>query len=432
MNSSKEPFELPEVPSFPDLCVNILDYGASEQDLASNRLAFAKAISDVSSRGGGRVLVPAGRFRTAAIHLQSGVELHLARGAVLDFSMTYEDYLPPVFGYRGGIRLYSVSHFIYARGAKNIALTGEGVLEGNGSVWWGMVASQPGMKELQIANRDRRPVAERVYATRESGVRPVFLQFIDCENVLIEGVTFKNSPSWTVHPVLCRHLTVRNIRIDNPLKAANTDGIDIESCRRVLVEDCRIKTSDDIVCIKAGRNEDAWDHMPPCEDVLVRRIEAEGFCGGLTVGSETSAGIRRIYFEDCTVKGAQWGIRIKTRASRGSTVEELFYRNITLRSCSRGGIEATLCYSDSFEDLLYQDAYYNDPDRVAARDACGSTVRALFFEGIDCEGVPVGIQLLGEEARPIESVRLTDCRFSCERAANMKNVRDLVCEGLSF
>jgi polygalacturonase len=216
------------------------------------------------------------------------------------------------------------------------------------------------------------------------------------------------------------------------LKAANTDGIDIESCSRVLVEDCQIKTSDDIVCIKAGRNEDAWEHMPPCEDVLVRRLDAEGFCGGLTVGSETSAGIRRIYFEDCAVKGAQWGIRIKTRLARGSTVEELFYRNITLRSCSRGGIEATLCYSDSFEDLLYSDADYQDPARVALRDARGSTVRDLFFEKIDCEGAPVGIQLFGEEAHPIEKVRLADCRFSCERAANMKNVRDLCFEDVCF
>ena len=184
MNGFKE-FKLPNDPIFADFSVSICEYGAKENNMQKNIEAFKTAINICSKNGGGTVVVPAGRWRTSAIHLKSNVNLHLEEGAVLCFSTEYSDYLPVVFGYRGGMRLYSVSHFIYAHKCKNIALTGKGTLEGNGSAWWGLEVDAPGMVHLQRANKESLPLSERTYETRETGVRPEFLQCVDCENVLI-------------------------------------------------------------------------------------------------------------------------------------------------------------------------------------------------------------------------------------------------------
>lgn len=425
-------FELPDNPVFADFSVNICEYGAQENNMKKNVDALKAAINACFENGGGTVIVPAGKWKTSAIHLKDNVNLHLEEGALLSFSTEYSDYLPVVYGFRGGIRLYSVSHFIYAYKCKNIAVTGKGVLEGNGSAWWDLAVNAPGMTHLQKANKERLPLSERTYETRDSGVRPEFLQFVECENVLVEGVTFKNSPSWTVHPVMCRNVIIRGISVINPFKAPNTDAIDIESCKCVLVEDCDLDTGDDIVCIKSGRDEDAWEHMTPCEDVLVRNCRGKGGCGGAAIGSETSGGVNNILFENCTFVDPRWGIRVKTRASRGGTIENVFFRNIKIKDASIIGIDAVMEYLDCFEKLHYDDPMYNDPKIVAERESHIPFVNNICFENIECSSNKLGLQLVGIKNHELENISFKDCKIISDEPMVIRDIKAMKAENFSF
>lgn len=431
MNCFKE-FKLPDEPIFADFSVNICEYGAQENNVAKNMKALKTAIKICAENGGGTVIVPKGRWKVKAIHLRSNINLHLNEGAVLCFSTEYSDYLPVVLGYRGGMILYSVSHFIYAYKCKNIALTGKGIIEGNGSAWWGLEADAPGMTHLQRANKERLPLSERTYETRESGVRPELLQFVDCENVLVEGVSFKNSPSWTIHPVMCRNVIIRGISILNPFKAPNTDGVDIESCKCVLVENCDIDTGDDVVCIKSGRDEDAWEYMNPCEDVVVRNCRGTGGCGGAAIGSETSGGIKNILFENCTFTQPRWGIRVKTRASRGGFIENIFFKNIKIKNSFIIGIDIVMEYLDYFEELHYGDPMYNDPKIVKERESHIPVVKNISFENIDCDSSKLGIEIVGIEKHELEDINFKDCNIVSSESLVIRNVKGIKTENLSM
>ena len=430
MSCFKE-FELPVEPIFNNFTANICDFGAQENDIEKNAQAFKTAIDACVEKGGGKVVVPKGRWKTKSIHLKSNVNLHFEEGAVLDFSTKYNDYLPAVYGYRAGVRVYSASHFIYAHNCKNIAVTGKGRLEGNGSAWWGMAVDAPGMTDLQKANKDRVPVEKRVYNTRQSGVRPEFLQFVDCENIYIEGVYFVNSPSWTVHTVMCHNVLIRGISVRNPFKAPNTDGIDIESCKGVLIEDCVIDTGDDVICIKSGRDEDAWEFMNPCEDVLVRNCRGIGGCGGAAVGSETSGGVRNILFENCVFDKARWGIRVKTRASRGNVMENMFFKNIKINDSSIIGIDVVMEYLDWMEKLHYNDPMYNSSEAVALRDSRIPEMKNIYFENVELNGAPLGVQLIGIKDHEIDNISFKNCSIEAENNFLVKDVKNIVTENFS-
>ena len=262
-----KPFDHPEIPIFPKKDYNIKDFGAIPDCDIKCTKAIADAINECSKNGGGRVIIPKGKWLTGAIHFKDNVNLHLEQGSLVVFSKDFNDYLPVVFGVLGGTRCYSVSHLLYAHKCKNIALTGSGTLDGNGEAWWPMLHNRGVIRDLLQKGKRRVPLEERVYDKPDFSLRPRMLQFVDCENILVEGVTFINSPSWTLHPVWCKNITVRNINIKNPPIGPNTDGINFDSCKRGLIEGCKIETGDDIICLKTLSNEDAWDVGIPCEDI---------------------------------------------------------------------------------------------------------------------------------------------------------------------
>ena len=250
------PFEMPGYvePEFPDRTFPITDFGASEGGTVLNTRAIADAIAACDQAGGGRVLVPAGIWLTGPVHLQSRVNLHVAEGAELRFSQTFADYLPVVYIQRGGTRCYNYSPLIYARNCTDIAVTGTGTLNGQGQVWWPWKTKQPGMTRLFEMGAKQVPVEQRVFGTEADGVRPPFIQPIDCRNVLLEGFTLVNGPSWNIHPVTCENVTVRGVSVKT--MGPNNDGIDPDSCRNVIIEDCFLDTGDDCICLKAGHTRD--------------------------------------------------------------------------------------------------------------------------------------------------------------------------------
>ncbi|MGN0778291.1 MAG: glycoside hydrolase family 28 protein, partial [Aristaeellaceae bacterium] len=295
-----QPFEMPDAPRIPERTVDIRDFGAVEGGEVCNTQAIRCAIDTLSREGGGRVVFPQGRWLTGPIRLRSGMELHLEKGCEVIFSTRKEDYLPAVFTLYEGMRCYTYSAQLYACDCHDIAITGEGTFDGQGFVWWYMAAVYPeGAGRLHEACVQHVPVEQRVFNTEQQGLRPGMLHFVSCRNVLIEGCTFRFSPFWTLHPAWCENIIVRSIRVINPYDhAPNTDGCNLEGCRRGLVEDVWVDTGDDAVCLKAGRDEDGRLQNRPCEDIVIRRITARRSHGGVTIGSEMSSGVRNVLVED--------------------------------------------------------------------------------------------------------------------------------------
>ncbi len=371
-----KPFKLPCDPVFPNREVKITDFGAKENVLSTS--AINEAISSVSNQGGGRVVIPEGNWISGAIKLRSGVDLHFEDGAHIAFSTNPDDYLPIVFTMYEGIRCYNYSPLIYGRNLENVAVTGNGVLEGGGDFWWTWAENLTGR---DILYKDRRPVEERIYGTPELALRPMFIQILESKNVFIEGITLCNSPCWTVHPVWCEDVIVRGVTVENPTVSPNTDGINIESCNRALVEDCTVVTTgDDMYCLKAGRNEDAWDVGIPCENVVIRRCRSLGpsSSGGIVVGSEMSAGVRNILAEDCDFAYNFNCVRIKSKDGRGGVVENIDCRNMHMKKGIRG-INLSFRYSCEATD---------DPEEPGKYMPI---IRNVYCENIKCDSVSEGI-----------------------------------------
>jgi len=390
-----KPFELPVAPEFPDLRVDIRDFGAVEGGIVKNTKPIADAIAYCAAQGGGHVVFPAGTWLTGPIHFRSNIDLHFEEGCKIEFSEEFADYLPPVYGILAGIRCYCPSHLIYAYRCKNIAISGTGTLDGHGQVWWPMAYKNPGMADLLVAGREGRPLEGRVYDRIEDGVRPRMIQLVECENILIENVHLQNSPSWTVHPAWCQNITVRGLTIVNPQKVShNTDGVNLESCKRGLIENCEIDTSDDVICLKAGRDEDAWEVGIPCEDIEVRNCHANRGHGGLTLGSETSAGIRNAWLHDCHFEDTYSGVRVKTMQGRGGVVENVDFENITVDNARLEAVYFTVRYTgEPLDD--HGKAVENMP-----------TVRNISVENLRCGNAKIGIYVQGENGYPMENLYL--------------------------
>ena len=416
-----KPFTLPVSPVFPDKTYNIMDFGAKSGTSEKSTKAINDAIVTCSKNGGGNVVIPAGEWLTGAIHLKDNVNLHLEKGAVVHFSEEFDDYLPVVFGILGGNRCYSPSHFIYAYKCKNIAVTGNGTFDGHGHAWWPMKKYNIGMQDLILKGRKRAPLSERVYDKPEYGVRPRMLQFVECENVLIEGITMKNSPSWTVHPAWCQNIIVRNVTIRNPIDSPNTDGVNLESCKRGLVEGIDVETGDDVCCLKAGRDEDAWEVGVPCEDIEIRNCKASGGHGGFTVGSETSACIRNAYVHDCHFTCDLYSaIRFKTMKGRGGVVENIDCENISVKSVTGSAVIITMRYTGEKLDDQSK-PIENMPE-----------MRNISIKGVKCDHSVRGITLCGEIGYDLKNIHLEDIYITAETPISLSNVTGLFMENVTL
>ncbi len=321
-------------PRFPNRTFDVLRYGAAATGKTDSRPAFAKAVSACHRAGGGRVLVPPGTYVVnGPIHLLSNVNLHLAEGAKVMFGVNPEDYLPPVLTRWEGVRCYNYSPLVYAYKQQNIAITGSGTLDGRTTLFWAEWKRKqtPDQNALREMGARREPLERRTFA-KGHYLRPSLFQPYDCRNVLVEGVTLRASPFWTIHPVFCTNVTVRRVNVLPG--ATNDDGVDPDSCRDVLVEHCVFDTADDNIAIKAGRDQDAWDDRP-CENIVVRhcrgvRSRANGYC----IGSEMSGGVRNVFIEDNTVGTVDSALYIKSNSDRGGVVENVWMRRNTVEECN--------------------------------------------------------------------------------------------------
>jgi polygalacturonase len=360
--------------------------------------------------------VPPGEFLTGAIHLRSNVNLHLHTGATIRFSRDPKAY-PIVFTRFEGTELMSFSPLLYAFEQENIAITGQGTLDGNAApdVWWNWAHPTTGTLRLDAADRkaltqmaeEGVPVGKRVFGPGHY-LRPQFIQPYRCKNVLIEGVSLRNSPMWQVTPALCANVIVRGLDIaaDGP----NTDGCDPESCRDVLIDHCTFNTGDDCIAIKSGRNADGRRVPVPSENIIVRDCHMKNGHGGVTIGSEISAGVRRVFVERNVMESPQLdiGIRVKNNAMRGGMIEGLYVRDCEIRQAAKAALAI---------DFNYEEAA-NGPFKPIVRDVQLTRVRA--------GSVDYALYLRGFANAPIEDIRLTDCTFGHAFSDNLlENVRNL-------
>ena len=353
--------KLPQViaPRFKKDTVNIARYGAIRDGNTLNTSSINKAIDAIHKKGGGVVLVPAGLWLTGPIVLKSNVNLHLATGATLLFTKDFNQY-PLVKANWEGLPQMRNQSPISASGATNIAITGKGIIDGNGDAWrmvkkdkltetqWKKLLSSGGV--LSDDKKTWYPTAKTFrgsqmqnpgvispekttafYDSVKDFLRPNLLLLTNCKYVLLEGVTFQHSPAWCLHPLMSEHITVRNISVKNPWYAQNGDGIDVESCRNVLIENSVFDVGDDALCIKSGRDAEGRKRGMPTENVIIRGCTVYSSHGGFVIGSEMSGGAKNIYVNNCTFIGADIGLRFKTTRGRGGVVENIYIRDIYMK-----------------------------------------------------------------------------------------------------
>jgi polygalacturonase len=395
---------------------NVITFGASSDGQTMCTEAIHKAIEMAASGGGGTVYFPSGTYLTGPIHLQSHITLYLDAGATIKFSTNFDDYLPMVPSRWEGITVTNFSPLIYAYQAKDIAIVGRGTLDGQGQVWWDFLHNLRANKELprskwqeEFARLNKDRIAEMNYGPLNVGyLRPPFIQPYECTNVLVEGVTIRNSPFWNVSPVFCKDVNVRGVSIISPSNSPNTDGINPDSCRNVHISDCLIDVGDDCITIKSGRDADGRRIGKPAENyTIVNCTLLHGH--GLSIGSEMSGGVKNIAIDNCVFDGTDRGIRIKSTRGRGGVVEDVRISNLVMRNIRDEAIVLTTFYTKSA------------PEPVSERTPI---FRNIHISGITGVG-KVACEVTGLAEMPIENVTFSDIQITSKTGFAIKDAKGI-------
>jgi len=411
-------------PQFPDVTLSIVERGARENVLSTR--AIQAAIDELSSQGGGTVLIPAGKWLSGRISLKNDVNLRIAEGAELRFSGKIEDYLPPVFTRSAGYEVISTGALIYANGQANIAITGKGTLYGppmdspirKKSIGYGSL-------DKTVTAQYNRPVHERVYdGTRNGGkiFLPTFITPINCKNVYIEGITLEKTAFWNIVPVYCDGVIIRGVTV-NSVGIPMGDGLDIDSSRNVLIEYSTLNAGDDCFTMKAGRNEDGVRVNRPTENVVVRFCLAKKGHGGITVGSETAGTIRNLYLHDCVFQGTGTGIRFKTRRPRAGGGE-----NITLERI-RMNLSGTAIKADMLGSKMYVGELAS---RFPPRPRTELTPRFanVLIKDIIVENTPQFIKIAGIPESPFTNLKIQNADVNCKNLIKIADARDILLKNI--
>jgi len=460
--NDKYAFELPLTyrPVFRKDTFNIVRYGAKADGLTVNTKAINQAIELCNTAGGGTVIIQKGLWVTGPIVLKNNVNLHLEKGALLQFSKNYDDY-PIVLTTWEGQDSYRCQAPIWGVDLENIAITGEGVLDGGGDVWiaikkekqtagqWANLIksggvtdekqnnwypSEKSLKGNMIPNAGRilngvKPTPEEL-ASYKDFLRPNMLSLTRCKNIIIEGVTFQNSPAWTMHPLLCEHITVKNVTVKNYWYAQNSDAIDLESCRNGVLEGCTFDTGDDGITIKSGRDEQGRKRGIPTENFIIKNCIVYHAHGGFVIGSEMSGGVRNMFISDCTFMGSDVGLRFKTARGRGGVVENIYVNNINMTEIPGEAILFDMYYAA--KDPVRADGKENELPTIKAEPLNEGTpqFKDFYIKNIVCKGAETAILIRGLPEMAIKNINIENAIIEsnkglvCVEAENisLKNV----------
>lgn len=420
------PFKMGNVQEFifPNNDFPIDKFGGVEGGIVNNTKAIEKAIKACSKAGGGRVIIPSGKWFTGPIHLRSNVNLHLAEGAVVCFSDTPSDYLPAVMTSWEGMECYNYSPLIYAFECTNVAITGKGTLQPKMDLWkvWFArpKAHLEALKNLYTMASTDVPVKKRQMAKGENHLRPHLIQFNRCNNVLLDGFKIRESPFWTIHLFMCNSGIARNL--DVKAHGHNNDGIDLEMSKNILVENCTFDQGDDAVVIKAGRNRDAWRLNTPSENILIRNCTVNKGHVLLGIGSEISGGIRNVHMHDCILADSVFRLFfIKTNHRRGAFVENIYMDHIKAEAMQR--------VLEIDKEVLYQ-----WKDLVPTYEERITRIKGIHISDVTCHSTDAVYDLKGDAKLPVEDVTIRNIHVGKVNKfiKNVDNVKNLIEENITI
>jgi len=442
-----------KVPIFKKDTFSILAAGAKADGVTLNTTSIAAAINTQAKKGGGVVLVPAGLWLTGPIVLQSNINLHLAVGATLLFTKDFDQYALEKSNWEGLPQMRNQSP-ISATDASNIAITGKGIVDGNGDAWrmvkkdklnesqWkrllatgGVLSADkktwyPSEKSLKGAGiTNPGVIAPDKDAGYYNGIkdflRPNMVLLTSCKYILLEGVTFQNSAAWCLHPLMSEHLTVRNVSVKNPWYAQNGDGIDVESCKNVLIENCVFDVGDDALCMKSGRDAAGRQRGMPVENVTIRGCTVYASHGGFVIGSEMSGGARNMVVTNCTFIGTDIGLRFKTTRGRGGVVENIFIKDIYMK--------------DIVGEAILFDMYYaaRDPIPLAGEtralpvvelkpvDETTPVFKNFTISNVVCAGAETGIFIRGLPEMHVQDIVLQNMVLQARKGFDIQEASNI-------
>ncbi len=413
--------------NIPRYSVSIVEFDARQDSIELTTDAFKSAIASCALAGGGHVMVPPGLWPTGPIQLKSHVDLHLERGAVIQFSERFDDYPLIRTTWEGLPRVRCMSP-IYGNGLTNVSITGPGTIDGAGQAWrpvkrfkvtakhWDALIQSGGvLNEKQdvwwpnqealngpmlIQALQNRNASLRDYAPLRAYLRPVMVSLVNCRNVLLDGPTFQNSPAWNIHPLLCEDVTIRNITVRNPWFSQNGDGLDLESCRNVTVTDSVFDVGDDAICLKSGKNGYGRERGRPCENIVIANCTVYHGHGGITVGSEMSGGVRNVFVDNCTFLGTDVGLRFKSTRGRGGVVENIHIQNVRMSNIPTDAIRFNMFYGGpAAQPGNRSDALVKPPVNEGT-----PLFRNIFIKQVFCDSADRAIWLQGLPEMPIQGI----------------------------
>ncbi len=386
----------------------LTNLGAKGDSATDCKPAFDKAMAACKTKGGCRVVVPAGVYLVnGPIHLVDNTCIDLQKGAKLVFGTNAENYLPAVPTSWEGTFIQNYSPLIYAYKVKNVAIIGEGTIDGNGKDGFGKWydRQKPDQELSRKMNHENRPLASRVFG-KGHYLRPQFIQFFECKNVLVEGITIKNSPFWSFHFLKSENVTARKVKFDAFNK--NNDGFDPEYSKNVLIEDIDFNNADDNVAIKAGRDREGWDTASPSENIVIRNCRFKGL-HGVVIGSEMSAGVQNVFVENCTYGGyCKRGIYLKSNPDRGGFIKNVFVKNVQF---------------GEVEDGIFITSFYHGEGKGHVTD-----IHDIYFDRVSFKSAThTGLAIQGYPNKKVNGVYFSNIKIdSCTNGISFTNAENIV------
>ena len=490
------PFEMNKVtrPQFPNNEVNLKDFGAIGDGSSLCTEAFQKAIEALEKQGGGKLTVPQGVWFTGPITMKSNINLHLERGAVILFSPD-ENLYPIISTSFEGLDTRRCQSPISGHNLENVAITGEGVIDGNGEYWrplkkqkvtdaqWKAITSRggafkrpdywfPTQGALDADNHANMNIPTNVKTEEDWNrikrfLRPVMISFVNCKNVWLNGVIFQNSPAWNIHPLMCQNVLIEDVLVRNPSYAQNGDGLDLESCKDALIVNSTFDVGDDGICIKSGKDADGRKRGIPCENVIVNGCTVFKGHGGFVVGSEMSGGVKNIMVTNCQFLGTDVGLRFKSTRGRGGVVENINIKNISMFDIQTDVITFDLFYGGKSAVEVLNDGDEKKQQKVAKfkvdettpcfRDInidhviCRTARRAAYFNGLpempvsninikdmEVNNAELGIMMNNTEGVNLENIKVQskghtfEAKSSTDVTVNGKKYKKIKEEGITL
>lgn len=452
--TDKLPFSMPEVkaPVIPSRDVNLKDFGAAGDGRTLCTDAFAKAVDALSAKGGGRLVVPRGVWHTGPIVLKSNINLHLEKGAVILFAAD-ETLYPLIKTSFEGLDTRRCQSPLSANGAENIAITGQGVIDGNGQYWrplkkakvteaqWKKFTESGGVLKnknlwfpsegyakgdaIADMNVPQGLNSDADWNSVKRFLRPVMVSLVSCRNVLLQGVIFQNSPAWNIHPLMCENIILDDVLVRNPAYAQNGDALDLESCKNALIVNSRFDAGDDGICIKSGKDADGRRRGRPCENVVVDGCTVFAGHGGFVVGSEMSGGVRNILVENCQFLGTDVGLRFKSTRGRGGIVENIFIDGISMNDIKTDAITFNMYYGGKSVSEMLADG--DKPNNVDLKPVDETTpiFRNINIRNVVCNGAGRAMEFNGLPEMPIDGITLENIDIIASSDAEFSNYKNV-------